>query len=254
MGTRLRPPDPPSPIEGTGGVTNQDAIDKAERLVDKYEDDFCMAASPIVQALSDEIFHIVEAVSEDSVDMWRALVDRFERVTEHAADLAEHYCLEFTHTAGETASQTIAHFESAMLGARKQGVTLSEGTQKRALLARPLEHYVTIRTEYHLARGINPDFEWIEDSILDVDRYFRAKRDTARVREGAAHRAAMEALWNEHRKGGSGSGRSSAPNIRTSDVGRKAENCFFCGNRGHCANERSYAAIAGKRATYKRRV
>ena len=45
--------------------------------LEKYEDDFCMAASLIVQALSDEIFHIVEAVSEDPVAMWRALVDRF---------------------------------------------------------------------------------------------------------------------------------------------------------------------------------
>ena len=131
--------------------------------------------------------------------MWRALVDRFERVTEEAADLAEQEVFEFIHVAGETAAQTIARFESAMLGARKQGVTLSEGTEKRAPLARPLEHYVPIRTEYHLARGIEPDFKWIKDSMLDFDRDFRAKRDTAGVREGAALQAAMEALWNDPR-------------------------------------------------------
>ena len=89
MGTRVRPPNPPGPIEGTGGITNQDAIDKAEKLVEKYEDDFCLAASLIVQALNDEIFHIVEALLEDLIAMWRALVDRFERVTEQTADLAE---------------------------------------------------------------------------------------------------------------------------------------------------------------------
>ena len=88
-GTRARPPDPPSPVRDSGGVINQEAINEAERLLEKYEDDFCMAASLIVQTLSDEIFHIVEAVSEDPVAMWRALVDRFERVTEQAADLAE---------------------------------------------------------------------------------------------------------------------------------------------------------------------
>ena len=236
-GTRVRPPDPPGPIRDSGGVKNQDAIDEAERLLEKYEDDFCMAASLIVQALSDEIFHIVEAVSEDPVAMWQALVDRFERVTEQAADLAEQEVLEFTHVAGETAAQTIARFESAMLGARKQGVTLSEGTQKRALLARPLEHYMPIRTEYHLARGIKPDFKWIKDSMLDFDRDFRAKRDTAGVREGAALQAAMEALWNEHQKGGGGSGRNSTPKYRKPDLGRKTDNCFCCGNPGHYAND-----------------
>ena len=40
MWTRVSSPDPPGPIEGTGGVVNQNAIDKAEKLVEKYEDDF----------------------------------------------------------------------------------------------------------------------------------------------------------------------------------------------------------------------
>ena len=84
-----------------------------------------MAASLIVQALSDEIFHIVEAVSEDPIAMWRALVNRFERITEQAADFVEQEVLwEFIHVARETAAQTIARSESAMLGARKQSVTL----------------------------------------------------------------------------------------------------------------------------------
>ena len=52
VGTRVRLPDPPGPIEGTGGVKNVDAIDKAESIVEKYKDDLSMAASPIVQALS----------------------------------------------------------------------------------------------------------------------------------------------------------------------------------------------------------
>ena len=161
-----------------------------------------------------------------------------------------------THVAGETAAQTIARFESAMLGAWKQGVTLSEGTQKRALLARPPEHYTPIRTVCHLARGIKPDFKWIEDSMLDFDRDFWAKRDTAGVREGAA---AMEALWNEHQKGGSGSGRSSTPKYRKPDMGRKAENCFFAAETlgtmpTTAAFGRSFAAIAVKRATSKRLV
>ena len=90
MGTRVRPPNPPGPIEGTGGITNQYAVDKAEKLVEKYEDGFCSAASFIVQALNDEIFHIVEALLEDLIAMWRALVDRFERVTGQTAALAKH--------------------------------------------------------------------------------------------------------------------------------------------------------------------
>ena len=72
-----------------------------------------------------------------------------------------------------------------MLGARKQNVTQSEGIQKRALLAHPSEHHIPIRTEYH-AREIEPEFKWTKDSMLDFDRDHRAKRDSARVREGAA--------------------------------------------------------------------
>ena len=37
MGTRVRPPNPPGPIEETGGITNQDAIDKAEKLAYRVE-------------------------------------------------------------------------------------------------------------------------------------------------------------------------------------------------------------------------
>ena len=35
--------------------------------------------------------------------MWRALVNRFERITEQAVDLAEQEVLEFIHVVGETA-------------------------------------------------------------------------------------------------------------------------------------------------------
>lgn len=45
-----------------------------------------MAASLIIRALSDEIFHIVEAVSEDPIAMCTTLAERFERVTEHVSD------------------------------------------------------------------------------------------------------------------------------------------------------------------------
>ena len=51
-----------------------------------------------------------------------ALVNRFERITEQAVDLAEQKVLKFIHVAGETAAQIIARVR--MLGARKQSVTL----------------------------------------------------------------------------------------------------------------------------------
>ena len=41
-----------------------------------------MVASLIVQALSDEIFHSVEAMSKDPIAIWLALVDRFERASD----------------------------------------------------------------------------------------------------------------------------------------------------------------------------
>ena len=75
MGTRIRLPNTLVPIEGTVGITNQDAIGKADKLVENL----------IVQAHSDEIFHIVEVVSKDPITMWTALVKRFERVTQEAA-------------------------------------------------------------------------------------------------------------------------------------------------------------------------
>ena len=89
MGTRVRHPDASSPIQGPSGVTNEDATGKPEKLVEEYEVDFCMATSLIVQALSNEIFHIVGALSKDPIAMWRALVDRFERVTKQSADFAK---------------------------------------------------------------------------------------------------------------------------------------------------------------------
>ena len=79
-------PDPPGPIEATGGIMNEDIIVRAEKIAEKYDDNFCMAASLIVQTLSDEIFDIVEAVSEDPIAMWRALVDRYERMTGSLTD------------------------------------------------------------------------------------------------------------------------------------------------------------------------
>lgn len=60
--------------------------------------------------------------------------------------------------------------------------------------------------------------------MLDFDKDFRAERDSAGVREGAALQAAMEAPWNEHQKGGSSSGRGSSSKARKPDVGRKTEN------------------------------
>ena len=77
---------PPGPIEATGGIMNEDIIVRAEKIAEKYDDNFCMAASLIVQTLSDEIFDIVEAVSEDPIAMWRALVDRYERMTGSLTD------------------------------------------------------------------------------------------------------------------------------------------------------------------------
>ena len=74
----------------------------------------------------------------------------------------------------------------------------------------------------------------MKDSMLDFDEDHRAKMDSVGVRE--LH-AAMEAPWNEHQKGASGSGRAPAPGYMKPDVGRKVDKCLCCGNRGHYASD-----------------
>ena len=54
-----------------------------------------------------------------------------------------------------------------MLGAKKQIVVArSQGLQERALL------------DYHLARGMKPEFKWIKDSMLDFDKEVIERKET----------------------------------------------------------------------------
>ena len=125
--------------------------------------------------------------------MWRALADRFERVTEQAADLAEPEVVEFIHVAGETAAQTIARFEFRVrrAGSKEAKCHLVRGHTKRnparpslgALRnhSDPMSSFSGNQAGLRMDLGFNAQL-----------RQSRAKIDSAGMSEGAALQAAME--------------------------------------------------------------